>query len=80
MNELLQEDAWYVLNQYSAGIISDPLVALDTHRLFAFELLCDGFATVDECRDSVRALTAALNLVTDKRAAQPANAVLSQEV
>ncbi|MFJ3970774.1 hypothetical protein ACIPYR_21900 [Streptomyces parvus] len=80
MNDLLQDDAWHVLNEYGAGTVTDPLAALDTHRLFAFELLCDGFATVDECKGSIRSLTLALNLVTGKRGTQPTNSVLSEEV
>lgn len=80
MNELLQDDAWHVLDQYRTGAVTDPYVALDAHRLFAYELLLSGLATLDECRQVERALVVALNLVANDRAAQPVNTVLSQEV
>lgn len=80
MNDFLRDDAWHVLEQYRAEVIPDPGTALDVHRLFAFELLRDGFATAEEIRESERVLVAALNLVTNGRAAQPVNAVLSEEV
>ncbi|MFI6108641.1 hypothetical protein [Streptomyces sp. NPDC051310] len=80
MNEFLQDDAWHVLDQYRNGVVTDPYTALDIHRLFAHELMLNGLATLEECRETERALVVALNLVTNGRAAQPVNTTLSKEV
>ncbi|MFG2684456.1 hypothetical protein [Streptomyces sp. NPDC048392] len=73
-------DAQYAFIQYATGAVSDPYTVLDSHRLFAVELLCDGLVTGDDVRESVLALIKALNFKTDQRTAQPVNTVLSEEV
>lgn len=73
--EFLRDDVRQVFWQYESGIASDPIAILDAHRLFAVELLSDGFVTGEQVRDSVSALIRALNLITESR-----NAALSQEV
>lgn len=77
MSSLLKADAQFALNQYRTGIATDPYTLLDSHRLFAVELLCDGAVTGDDVRESIHDLIAALNGVTDFRKTQPVNAVLS---
>lgn len=73
MSTDLQADALFAFNQYRAGAVADPYEALDSHRLFAVELLCDGVVIGDEVRESIRGLIAALNIATDYRNMRPAN-------
>uniref|UniRef100_A0AAU2VVP0 Uncharacterized protein n=1 Tax=Streptomyces sp. NBC_00008 TaxID=2903610 RepID=A0AAU2VVP0_9ACTN len=73
----LQADAQFAFNQYRNGAVTDPYVVLDSHRLFAVELLCDGRVTSDEVRESIHSLIDVLNIVT---AYQSVNLVPSQEV
>ncbi|MFJ3632004.1 hypothetical protein [Streptomyces sp. NPDC090112] len=80
MNQILQDDAWRVLDQYGTGRIADPYDALDAHRIFAYELMLSELATLDECREVERALVAALNAATRKRAKQSINDTLPKEL
>ncbi|WP_231156508.1 hypothetical protein [Streptomyces sp. CNZ748] len=75
----LKADAQFAFHQYRTGAVTDPYTVLDSHRLFAVELLCDGAVSGDDVRESVNGLIAALNTVTGQRKAQPANTVLSEE-
>lgn len=80
MNQILQDDAWRVLEQYGTGHIDNPYDALDAHRIFAYELMLSDLATLNECREVERALVAALNAATRKRAEQPINETLPKEL
>ncbi|MBT2381089.1 hypothetical protein J7E90_28235 [Streptomyces sp. ISL-111] len=73
----LQADAQFAFNQYRTGAVTDPYAALDSHRLFAVELLCDNRVSADEVRESIHSLIDVLNIVTDYQSANP---VPSQEV
>jgi hypothetical protein len=75
MNDFLRDDASHVLEQYRAEVITDPGIALDIHRLFAYELFTDGLATREECRESERALATALDLAAQKRRTRPVNTI-----
>ncbi|MFJ8754701.1 hypothetical protein ACIREO_36125 [Streptomyces sp. NPDC102441] len=72
MSPDLQADAKFAFNQYSAGVVADPYTVLDSHRLFAVELLCDGVVTGDDVRESVNGLIADLNIGTAHRKAKRA--------
>ncbi|MFD3553077.1 hypothetical protein ACFWWA_13315 [Streptomyces goshikiensis] len=76
----LKGDALYAFIQYASGEVKDPYEVLDSHRLFAVELLCEGVVTGEEVRDSVLALIRALNYKTAQRRGRPANTVISEEV
>ncbi|MFC8708332.1 hypothetical protein ACFUCQ_00105 [Streptomyces sp. NPDC057197] len=80
MSPDLKADAQFAFHQYQTGAVTDPYAVLDSHRLFAVELLCDGLVTGDDVRESVNGLIAVLNIVTDYRKSQPVNTVLSEEV
>ncbi|WP_327358094.1 hypothetical protein [Streptomyces sp. NBC_01304] len=78
--DLLKADARHAFDQYRTGAVAGPYTALDSHRLFAVELLCDDLVTADDVRESVHGLIAVLNIVTDYRKAQPTDTVLSEGV
>ncbi|MFG2875084.1 hypothetical protein ACGFYU_08735 [Streptomyces sp. NPDC048337] len=80
MSSDLKADAQFAFHQYQTGAVADPYTVLDSHRLFAVELLCDGLVTADDVRESVHGLIAVLNIVTDYRKSHPTNTVLSEEV
>ncbi len=79
MSTDLQEDAKFAFHQYRTGAIADPYTALNFHSLFAIDLLCDGLVTGDEVRESVTGLIAALNIATDYRKTQAAEAAPTEE-
>ncbi|MFE5556231.1 hypothetical protein [Streptomyces sp. NPDC056544] len=76
----LKADARFAFHQYQTGAVDDPYTVLDSHRLFAVELLCDGLATAEDVRESVHGLIAVLNIATDYRKSNPTNTILSEEV
>ncbi|MFD9535583.1 hypothetical protein [Streptomyces sp. NPDC060010] len=78
--EYLRDDVRQVFWQYQSGALSDPVAILDAHRIFAVELLCDGFVTGEQVRDSVLGLIRALNLLSESRSARPDNSILSAGV
>lgn len=72
MLSVLKGDALCVFTRYTSGAMEDPCEALDAHRAFATELLCDDAVTTEEVRESVRSLIRALNYVTTQRNGRPA--------
>lgn len=75
----LKGDAWDTLNAYRLAD-ADPCTLIDSHRLFAVDLLCDGLVTGDQVRESVLSLNKALNYLTGQRKAQQINTILSEGV